>query len=154
MKYVIGIDPDSSKHGIAVYKDERLIELQSMPLMEFMDYLIELDTDQISFHIEDVNGQKAVWHGKNQSKSAYGMTSQNVAKCKQAQIEIERMIEHLFGAGKITRHKISKQWKDQAGKRQFELVTGWKGRSNEDMRSASYFGYLGLKQKTQHTVKS
>jgi hypothetical protein len=42
------------------------------------------------------------------------------------------------------RHKVSKKWKDAAGKKEFERVTGWKGRSNEDTRSAAYFGYLGV----------
>ena len=30
-------------------------------------------------------------------------------------------------------------------KKQFEKVTGWTGRSNEDTRSAAYFGWLGCR---------
>ena len=35
-------------------------------------------------------------------------------------------------------------WKDKHGKIEFESVTGWTGRSNEDTRSAAYFGMLGV----------
>ena len=40
-------------------------------------------------------------------------------------------------------HKPQKgNWaKDKA---RFEKVTGWKGRSNEDTRSAAYFGFLEI----------
>jgi len=41
----------------------------------------------------------------------------------------------------MVRHRVSKMWKKD--KKQFELVTKWTGRSNEDTRSAAYFGWLG-----------
>ncbi|URM11945.1 hypothetical protein KLK36_07325 [Vibrio anguillarum] len=94
--YSIGCDPDSKSHGIAIYKNGALTELHNLNLMQLMDKLVDLkETGTIHVHIENVNGNKAVWHGENQNKKAYGMTSQNVAKCKQAQIEVERMLEKL-----------------------------------------------------------
>ena len=144
---ILGIDPDSSKHGIAVYRIGKLDSLMSLELMELMNWLkVEYAKDSIEpvsiiCHIEDVNANKAVWHGRSQSKAAYGATSQNVAKCKQAQIELMRMLDFMGVPYKL--HKISKAWKKD--KVLFERITGWAGRSNEDTRSAAYFGYLGLK---------
>lgn len=147
--YVIGIDPDSNKHGVATYKDGKLERLDSMPLMELLNYVSNIQKIQefgesIEFHMEDVKANKAVWHGRKESKSSFGMTSQKVAKCKQAQIEVERMIDFVFGLDALTLHKVSSKWKSQEGKKQFEKVTGWSGRSNGDTRSAAYFGFLGL----------
>ncbi|PNG65001.1 hypothetical protein CRN61_17815 [Vibrio vulnificus] len=140
--YSVGCDPDSKAHGVAIYKDGALIELLNLSLLDFMDKLLELKKlGDIRVHIENVNGNKAVWHGEEQNKKAYGMTSQNVAKCKQAQVEVERMLARLQVP--FTHHQPSSAWKKEDQKRQFELVTGWKGRSNEDNRSAAYFGYLG-----------
>ena len=143
---IIGIDPDSKAHGVAVYKNGKLIKLESMALPQFYNFLMmECGTDDVQVHIEDVQAKKAVWHNKKGSQAAYGMTCQRVGMCKQAQSELERVCEYFVV--KVVRHKISKTWKDQAGKKQFEKVTGWSGRSNEDTRSAAYFGWLGSKPK-------
>ena len=60
---------------------------------------------------------------------------------QQSQSELERMLIRFNIVP--TKHKISKMWKKD--KAQFEKVTGWTGRSNEDTRSAAYFGFLGIK---------
>ncbi|EGR2141047.1 hypothetical protein D0810_15015 [Vibrio cholerae] len=142
INFTIGCDPDSEAHGVAIYKNGALSQLHNLNLLDLMDKLIELKPlGDIHVHIENLNGNKAVWHGKDQNKKAYGMTSQNVAKCKQAQIEVERMLTKL--GIQFTRHPVSSAWKSQEAKKQFELATGWKGNSNEDKRSAAYFGFIG-----------
>ncbi len=147
-KYVIGCDPDSDKHGIATYEDGKLTRLDSMSLMQLMTYLSNLNEscafgEWIEFHMEDVCAQNAAFR-KSGVKNAKAGTAINrsIGKCQQAQVEVERMLEHI--GIEFTKHKISKAWKNQDGKKQFESVTKWKGRSNEDTRSAAYFGYLGL----------
>lgn len=144
MSIVIGVDPSASKHGIAVYIGGKLEHLLNLELMEIHQMLIHdfnSDFDNIAFVIEDVKANKAVWHGRSQNKLAFGMTSQNVAKCKQAQIELEKMLKFL--GVKYVNKSISSQWKKSKGL--FEKITGWKGSSNKDNRSAAYFGYLGCK---------
>jgi predicted RNase H-like nuclease (RuvC/YqgF family) len=143
--YVIGIDPGSTKgHGVAVYQDGELVNIKMSQLMPLYSLLTTLkQSGNVIVHIEDVMAQKAVWHGKKQSKAAYGKTSQNVALCKWAQVEVERMCEYIDVD--VVKHRVSSCWKKDNGKAQFEKVTGWKGRSNEDTRSAAYFGWLGLK---------
>lgn len=144
-KLIIGCDPDSDKSGFAFYVNNNLERLECLSLISFYIELKSLakQFDEIELHIENVKGKKAVWHNRKGSQAAYGMTCQRVGQCKQVQTEIERIAEH-FNV-KIVKHAVSSAWKDAAGKSQFEKVTGWTGRSNEDSRSAAYFGYLGCR---------
>ena len=149
MSLVIGIDPGSTKpHGIAIYENNQLTELQSWHTIDFAEWLSMLDLDpcDVSICIEDVKSSNKAYTKKGANNAgAMRNVARSVGMVQQAQTEIERAIEHH---GFIyTLHKPSKAWKDAKGKRQFEQVTGWKGRSNEDTRSAAYFGYLGLKSR-------
>lgn len=143
-KYVIGIDPDSKAHGVAVYRNGKLETLDCMPLMSILTLLESgaIGTD-CEFHIENVCGNNAVFAERRgrANFNTIAKMSNGVGKCQQAQVELERMIER-FGL-KVVHHKISKAWKKDRA--MFERVTGWTGRSNEDTRSAAYFGFLGVK---------
>jgi len=144
-KYIIGIDPDSDKHGVAIYEDEKLVSLHSMQLIDFYILLSSLDCLHApEVHIEDVCANNAAFKKRGVRNPKAGTAiNRSVGKCQQSQIEIERVCGHLGVT--VVKHKISKQWKDaEHGKGLFEKVTGWKGRSNEDTRSAAYFGYLGV----------
>lgn len=150
-KYVIGIDPDAKKHGVATYQDNELIRLDLMSLMELMTYITNLNECYCDFgewtdiHIEDVASQNFMYAKHRTKKTAVNESiTRRVGMCQQAQIEVERMIEHTIGLDRLTKHKPSKAWKDANGKKQFQKLTSWTGRSNEDTRSAAYFGYLGL----------
>lgn len=144
-KYVIGIDPGSTKgHGVAVYVNGNLEDLHMMPLMKLHELLVGIKQyGSVIVHIEDVYGQKGNWHGTSQNKKAFAKAAQNTGLCKWAQVEVERMCEHI--GVKVVKHKVSSKWKSQREKSMFEKLTGWNGRSNEDTRSAAWFGYLGLK---------
>lgn len=145
-KYVIGIDPDSKAHGVAIYKDKVLTELKCMPLTEFvmtLESLLTMSTS-IEVHIENVCGNNGAFintkkHIKN--KNAATSISRTLGMCQQAQIELERWCEHY--SVKVVRHKISRAWKKE--KQTFALMTKWGKPSNEDTRSAAYFGFLGCK---------
>jgi len=144
-KMIIGVDPDSSKSGFAVYYNGELVQLTCYSLIDIYRYIKceATDTDQeIELHIENVNGVSAAFTGRDsrQPMPVKLKMAQFIGRCKQAQIEIERIAEH-FNI-KVVHHKVSKMWKKD--KAQFEKVTCWKGRSNEDSRSAAYFGFLGL----------
>lgn len=148
-KLVIGCDPDSDKSGFAFYVDKRLDDIKCLDLLGFYrdldSFLFHFKSEDIELHIENLNGI---------SSNAFSVRSrdpipvklkkaEHVGKCKQVQIEIERIANH-FGV-KVVHHAVSSKWKDAAGKKQFEQVTGWTGRSNADNRSAAYFGFLGCK---------
>lgn len=147
--YILGIDPDSKKHGVAIYKDGVLDDLLMNNLMNLMDTIVTIqgliDFDSsIVVHIEDVNGVSASFMARDKKSNINVRLkmAQQIGGCKQAQLEVERLCEYLNVP--VVKHKISKQWKNQDGKQMFERLTGWTGRSNEDSRSAAYFGYLGV----------
>lgn len=149
-KIIIGIDPDSKAHGVAVYLNGKLLSCEAMPLLSIYFMLIEwingaknIDTNDVTVHMEDVNGVSAAFMARDRKTNINVKLkmSQHIGMCKQSQIELERVFEY-FGI-KVVKHKISKMWKKD--KAQFEKVTGWSGRSNEDTRSAAYFGWLGAK---------
>lgn len=144
---IMGIDPDSGANGVAIYEGGKLTELHNWNTIEFYDYALWISNAQIycEIHIEDVNGISSnAFNVKSRDTISVKLKkAEHVGKCKQAQIEVERIAEH-FGI-KVAKHKVSKMWKDANGKKQFEQVTGWTSRSNADTRSAAYFGFLGLK---------
>lgn len=145
-KIIIGCDPDSNKSGMAFYVNSELCMLECMSLIniyvEFESIAEQWADKEIELHIENVNGisSNAFSVNKKDSLPVKLKKAEHVGKCKQAQIEIERIAEH-FNI-KVVHHRVSKQWKKNKG--MFEKVTGWTGRSNEDSRSGAYMGYLGL----------
>lgn len=148
-KVIIGCDPDSSKSGIAVYVDGELTSLKSRSLVEIYTAfkVISGKHDDVELHIENLKGVSAAFTGANarQPQAVKMKMAQYVGMCKQVQTEVERIAEH-FGI-KVVHHKISKQWKDaKTGKSLFQRATGWEGKSNDDTRSAAYFGFLGCKK--------
>lgn len=147
MKVIIGIDPDSKAHGVAIYDSSgSLTTLQNYTLPEFYELLRCYSRYEggVIVHIEDVCAQNAAFSKKGiKNQRAATAVNRSIGRCQQAQIELERFCE--YEEVEVVKHQISKCWKSQRGKAQFEKITGWKGRSNEDTRSAAYFGWLGLK---------
>lgn len=150
-KIIIGIDPSAQEkgHGCAFYPDGKLFSLEMYQLMELYfsikRHMDNCPSDEIEVHIENVAGKKAAWHNKKGNKKSISGSAQDIGKCKQSQVEVERMLDYL--GVKVVKHQVSSMWKSQDSKKQFEKVTGWKGRSNEDTRSAAWFGYLGITSK-------
>ncbi len=143
-KLIIGCDPDSKASGIAIYLDGKLKALDCKDILKvFAEFKhISNQYKNAELHIEDLKAisSSAFNHKKGQSQKVKNKISENVGMCKQAQSDVELIAEYFDI--KIVRHEVSKMWKKD--KKQFELVTKWTGRSNEDTRSAAYFGFLGL----------
>jgi len=150
-KIIIVVDPDSKAHGVAIYIDGELSELSKKTTMELFTYISDVSSsidfgEWIDVHVEDVASQNFMYQKHRTSKrKTDDSIKRRVGMCQQAQIELERVVEYLIGAERIFKHKPSKQWKSaDLGKQLFERLTGWEGRSNEDTRSAAYFGWLGV----------
>lgn len=144
-KIIIGIDPDAVKNGIAVFEEGKLVLCESMTIMQFIEFCNSNEHNDVQLHIEDVNGNRCSsfnWRPQD-SKYVKAKKSESVGKCKHAQMVIEEIAYH-FGF-EVVKHRVSSKWKSQAQKKEFELVTGWTGRSNEDSRSAAYMAWQGLK---------
>lgn len=140
---IVGCDPDSNASGIAVYIGGNLERCECMTIMQFVEWCDKNAGSDIELHIENVAGiSSSGFHVKGRDSLPVKLKkAEHVGRCKQAQIEIERIAYH-YGID-VVHHKVSKAWKKD--KKTFERVTGWNKRSNEDSRSAAYFGFLGCK---------
>lgn len=146
-KMTIGVDPDSSKNGVAIYKGVELFDLLNLTTIQFYLLCEEFHEHISAVNIENVNGNRCSSFGWRSLPNAKvkAKYSESVGKCKHAQQEIERICEYFDI--KIVHHKVSSKWKDAQGKKEFERVTGWTKRSNEDTRSAAWFGCVGSRHK-------
>ena len=63
---IVGIDPDSVKHGFAEYRDNELVALRSMSLMDIIDWIDDTKHEDRLFSIEDVSANNFVY-ARNQS---------------------------------------------------------------------------------------
>ncbi len=151
---IIGVDPDSEAHGVAIYIDGKIDKLATMDLTGIIDstkWQIS-HGNTVEFHIENVCAQNAAF-AKKGIKNARAATNVNrsLGMCQQSQKELERALSYLDV--KITHHQIASNWKkSDQGKKALKHYTGYEGRSNEDTRSAAYFGYLGaLKWKEENS---
>jgi hypothetical protein len=146
-KIILGCDPDVDGKGFAIYERDKLVNLLKLSNIELLEFFKMQDTvgniHNIELHIEDLcaNKSSAFGHKSRQTKQVQNKISELVGRCKQIQLEVEKIAAHFDI--KIVRHKVSSKWKDAAGRKEFERFTGWKGQSNPDTRSAAYFGYLG-----------
>ena len=149
-KIIIGCDPDSNRSGMSFYINNELYRLDCMSLIniyiEFESISKQWPDKEIELHIENLNGISSNAFNVNRKDTlpVKLKKAQNVGQCKQVQTEIERIAEH-FGI-KVVRHQVSKMWKDSATGKAVLKDLGWTGQSNEDSRSAAYFGYIGVKQ--------
>lgn len=142
---IFGIDPDAKAHGVAKYFRGELIALHNWDLPHLIlhtRFAMDCSIYKIEFHIEDVCANNAIFR-KGHNMNVQMSIARRLGMVQQAQVELERYLAHYDI--KVVKHKISKMWKKD--KNQFERATGWKGRSNEDKRSAAYFGWLGLNRR-------
>lgn len=150
-KVIIGVDPDSNKSGFAKYQNGKLIAVECISLVNLFYFFkaeqescIELGFE-LELHIENLNGisSNAFSINRKDPLPVKLKKAEHVGKCKQVQIEIERIAER-FNI-KVVHHGVSKMWKDSKTGKAALADLGWHGQSNEDSRSAAYFGYLGVK---------
>jgi hypothetical protein len=149
---VIGIDPDSKQYGVSVWRDGKLTALRAIDTVQLWEFFQHVDPDENpTIAIEDVK-TNSFMYGRNMKggPSVVAKIAQGVGMCKHAQTVAEQFIEHNgFNLVRVSPQKGN--WaKDQ---KQFEQLTGWTGRSNEDTRSAAFIGFLGYQQIRQEEIK-
>lgn len=138
----IGVDPDSEEHGIAIYKNQKLIALHkwsTIDILKYLDGLIDAPCT-VMFSIENVMANQFVYaRNRNGSTANQSKIAMHIGRCQQSQVELMRWLDHRNVLYML--HKPQKgNWADN--KAQFEKVTGWTKQSNADARSAAYFGWL------------
>lgn len=138
---VVGVDPDSLRHAVAIYKDGQLAALEMKNLVEIRRWLDGF-SGEIMFSIENVLANNFVYARNVQSsKAATSKIAIGVGRCQQSQEELMRELDDRK-VPYILHKPTGQNWaKDKA---RFERTTGWMGKSNEDTRSASYFGWLAV----------
>ncbi len=145
-KLIIGVDPDSDKSGFAFYCDGELVRLECLDIPSIFIELESLTNQSLEceLHIEDLNSisSNAFNIRSNDPLPVKLKKTEGVAKCKQAQLTIESIADH-FGI-EVVKHRVSSKWKSTKEKKEFQEYTGWTKNSNEDTRSAAYFGYIGV----------
>lgn len=148
MKYVIGIDPDSRGVPCAIYEDGKLVILKVYSLIQLYLCVKNLldEGHAVEFHVENLKAiscSSFSWK-RTDNQKVRAKKSEHVGMCKQSQTEVENLAKEL--GIKVVHYGVSRAWKSASyGKPQFRKLTNWKGRSNEDTRSAAYFGFLGCK---------
>jgi hypothetical protein len=137
MAKVIGVDPDSDRHGVAVYRDGNLSALAMASSIEIVEHGKEPGTLVV---IENVMANQFVYaRNRHGSKSAQSKIAMHIGRCQQAQVELQRLLDH-----NSIKYVLVKPTKGNWAKNKstFERLTGWTGRSNEDTRAAAFFGYM------------
>ena len=138
-KYVIGVDPDCKKSGVATFKDGELMCLDNLSLIEFFDFCSKL-RKEVVIVIEDGNQISGLYHrNTNQNKLVQHKISERVGANKQRATDLIEIAKH-YGITVIAQKPRKGNWADK--KPMFEKVTGWKKQSNPETRSAAFFGYM------------
>jgi hypothetical protein len=137
--YIIAIDPDLKKSGVAIIdKDGEIVKLESMGLPVLIG-VIDRYKGAI-YAIEDVNKHGTVYrHNRKGGQAVQARIAQNIGMVKAAGSMIAELIEDTTGRPPILAPLgIGKQVKRSA--KLFRELTGWQGRTNEDMRDAASIG--------------
>lgn len=144
MSLVVGIDPDSDRHGFAVYQNGKLITCHSATTVEIVgSYLPDFNPTDISFSIENVMQNQFVYtRNQKASKAAQSKVAMHIGRCQQAQLELMKWLDY-YKIPYVLHAPQKGNWSDK--KELFEKITGWTGRSNPDSRAAAFFGYLALR---------
>ncbi len=136
---VIGVDPGSKRHGVAVYRGSELVMLTMMKRNPLVRYA---KAQKAIVFIEKVTANNFMYaRNTHPSKAAQSKIAIGVGRNQQAQVEL---VEDLMELN-IT----VKEYPPQSGNwanspKAFQMHTGWTERSNKDTRSAAYFGWLGI----------
>lgn len=142
MEIVIGIDPDSERHGVAIYADGKLESLQMLNTVEIVRDVLQVWKEPL-FSIENVMANQFVYvRNQKASKAAQSKVAMHIGRCQQAQIELMRALDS-YGIKYVLHKPQAGNWSDK--RELFERMTGWEKQSNADTRAAAYFGFLAVR---------
>lgn len=153
MMLVVGIDPDSNKHGFAIVQDGKIVTLDSLNTDELVSRLtIEASLNKLCIKLENVLRHKAVYPRAGQSKQSMLRIAQNVGACKQnAQYLAQRLEQAGFKLNMVNPLPKALSGKSLSHK-SFCMATGWnppakhKKTTNADERDAAMIALHGRPQ--------
>lgn len=139
----IGLDPSSAEkgNGVAIYDNGNLVSLDMMKNVEIVRFLEKtIKSDHVIFSIENVLAQSFIYGRNKTGKISVDQNiSVKIGRCQQAQRELMWWLDD-FSVPYVLHGPSKSNW--SKNRPLFEKITGWEGKSNEDTRSAAYFGYL------------
>lgn len=149
--YIIGIDPDTNKSGIAVLNvSTRQITMASMPFFALFDYLYMFRKQHIDQFIVVIEGgwlvEKSNFHIKSGIKSE--KVAKNVGSNHETGRKIVEMCQYL-GIDHQIMHPLKKIWRGSQGKithNELAHFTGITQSTCQDQRDAALicWEYAGL----------
>lgn len=150
---IIAIDPDMKKPGVCSLDDNgEIVELCSMTIPDLIRHINAFSDSE--FVVEDVNQVKTIYASNRRANKHVGLQiAQNVGMVKAAGTIICDLITDITGKPPaLAPVGLGKQVKKNA--KLFKELTGWQGKTNEDMRDAYavaiwYHGQRKLTGKTR-----
>ena len=144
----VGIDPDSTAHGVAVFEDQTLISLHNFQLFDVLRLCLAFDDVFVS--MEHTLMTSAVYtRNKNANRRIQDKIAVSIGRCQQSQTELARAFER-HNIKYVLHNPTKSNW--AKNKEYFERMTGWNKRSNEDNRSAAYFGFIESRGKRNANI--
>lgn len=151
---IIAIDPDTQKSGVAYLKiSTEQLEVSNLSFPDLLDYI------QRAKSISSETGEsvliivEAGWkHSKSDFRDIQGKAATRIAKNVGANHETGRKIIEMckhYGLDVMDVFPLKKCWNGIGGKitqEEIEIITGLKGRTNQDGRDAALIAwcYAGL----------
>lgn len=156
---VVGIDPDSNKHGLAIVQDGKIVTLDSLNTDDLVSRLITVASlDKLCIKLENIHRHKATFKRPNQTQSQMLRIAQNVGACKQNALYLAQRLEQaglkLNMVNALPRSLSGKNFNHKS----FCMATGWnppaghKKTTNADERDAAMIALHGRPQLGQAWV--
>lgn len=142
MKLIIGIDPDLDKSGVALYREDKSLELKCL---SFPDVLSLFDEHQCSIQKVVIESgwliKKSNWHGGKKIQ-----IGERQAKNVGENHAVGKLLDCCARAKGLEVQLLNPKGKFDAEK--FKRYTGYQGRTNQEVRDAGMLVY-GMSFKTQ-----
>jgi hypothetical protein len=139
-KYIIGIDPDAEKSGLAIVNSEdNSFDLKDLDFWALFHYLDKIKSEIKIVRVEASWVIKHNWHTKAKGSAALNAS---IGSKTGANHQVGKMIVSMcqdLGIEVQEVRPLKKIWKGTGGKiskKEFVELTGWKGNASQEVRDA------------------
>ncbi len=141
--FIIGIDPDLDKNGVAITHDGKIIALEALMFPVLLE-LAEQYKATSTFILEDVEFDKPTYIRPGTNAAMMRKISQNVGQVKGTARQLFNCLEYMgCKVKKVKPLAGSVKRKAKKDAKYFNQVFGWTGPTNEDKRDAAMLALLG-----------
>lgn len=143
-KTTIGIDPDTQTSGVAICVDGKIVSIEKMSFVQLMDFFANLELG-VKVYIENVEAHSKVYKRPKTNAAAMLKIGMNVGMVKATYRHLVSLAEH-YDVDIVSvpplglSNPIARRAKGDA--KYFSQITGYTGRTNEDMRDAGLIAFF------------